>query len=279
MELTKTGGGDMRVFAFRRLLLQTLWILALTILVKESVFTAHAGIRGPGKYSGVVVFDRWDTCFLLSGPYITYISKSVKNELRPYQGKAMQVDASDVFQPMNPGDALVRKYEIIGPAPDVHRWAMLYGLELTAESDFGQLGTPTFVIEIHNAGSKLIDIDPSEIGPVLLAPISKSTFGASDGGSIAVITRGDLVHPSSEESTVDEVASYASYAVDPQISPDDRFKIESGQSMKVRVTFKASPGQYQFLFGYGGGVHEEKSLASNAISFDLSDSGVATLSR
>jgi hypothetical protein len=31
------------------------------------------------------------------------------------------------------------------------------------------------------------------------------------------------------------------------------------------------------MFGYGGGVHEEKSLASNAISFDLSDGGVASL--
>jgi hypothetical protein len=31
------------------------------------------------------------------------------------------------------------------------------------------------------------------------------------------------------------------------------------------------------MVGYGGGVHEEKSVASNAISFDLNDAGVATL--
>ena len=49
--------------------------------------------------------------------------------------------------------------------------------------------------------------------------------------------------------------------------------------MKVRVTFNVPPGQYQFIVGYGGGVHEEKSLASNAISFDLSDKGVATLAK
>jgi hypothetical protein len=47
--------------------------------------------------------------------------------------------------------------------------------------------------------------------------------------------------------------------------------------MKARITFEVSPGEYQFMFGYGGGVHEEKSLASNAISFDLSDGGVAHL--
>jgi hypothetical protein len=50
---------------------------------------AYAGLRGPGKYCGVVVFDRWDTCFLLSGPYITSISENVKNGLRPYAGKAI----------------------------------------------------------------------------------------------------------------------------------------------------------------------------------------------
>lgn len=69
--------------------------------------------RRPAKYWGVVVFDHWDTCFLLSGPYIAYISEAMKDGLRPYEGQAHQVDASDVVQPMNPGDALIRKYKII----------------------------------------------------------------------------------------------------------------------------------------------------------------------
>ena len=85
-------------------------------------FVARAGIRGPGKYCGVIVFDRWDTCFLLSGPYITYISEKVKEDLRTYKGQAIQVDALDVFQPKNPGDALIRKYKIIGPAPKTRSW-------------------------------------------------------------------------------------------------------------------------------------------------------------
>ena len=32
----------------------------------------------------------------------------------------MQIDALEVSQPLNPGDALVREYQIIGPAPDNH---------------------------------------------------------------------------------------------------------------------------------------------------------------
>jgi hypothetical protein len=67
--------------------------------------------------------------------------------------------------------------------------------------------------------------------------------------------------------------------IDPQSRPPERFQLEPGQSVKVRVTFKVPPGQYQFIVGYGGGVHKEKSLASNAISFDLNDAGIATLAK
>jgi len=85
------------------------YLVTLLLFACEGALVTHAGIRGAGKYCGVVVFDRWDTCFLLSGHFVTYISDAVKDELRPYKGKAMQIDASDVFQPINPGDALVRQ--------------------------------------------------------------------------------------------------------------------------------------------------------------------------
>lgn len=239
---------------------------------------AHAGLRGPGKYCGVVVFDRWDTCFLLSGPYITYISGNVKNDLRPYAGKAMQVDASDVFQPMNPGDALIRKYKIIGPAPDDHHWANLDGLELMAKSDFGLAGVPTFVLEIRYAGNGLASIDPQLVAPALLAPVDeKSQFLPSDGASMAVITRSDLVHDGVRQSGVKGLAHSWSYTVDSKTSCAKRVQLGPGQSMECRITFHVPPGKYQFVFGYGGGVHEEKSLASNSISFDLSEKEFATL--
>ena len=256
-----------------------LYFSALVVLVSGTfALVAHAGIRGPGKYCGVVVFDRWDTCFLLSGPYITYISDTVKNELRPYAGKAMQVDASDVFQPMNPGDALIRKFKIIGPAPDNHQWATLDGLELMARSDFGPKGPPAFLLEIRNTGSSLASIDPEQIAPALLAPVDeKSPFLASDGGSMAVITRSDLVHHGVQQSMVNGLTHSWSYTVAPKTGWSERVRLSSGQSMECRITFHVPQGRYQFVFGYGGGVHEERSLASNSISFDLSDKGIATL--
>jgi hypothetical protein len=272
----------MHLRTFRKLVTLALCFLTLATLSNQFVVPAQAGIRGPGKYSGVVIFDRWDTCFLLSGPYVTYISNKLKNQLRPYQDRAMQVDASDVFQPMNPGDALIKQITAIRPAPVLHRWATIEGLQLRAESDFGRHGSPAFLIQIHNVGLHAVNIDTSQIGPTLLGPREKNPFSdASDGDSVALITRGDLLHAGSGSwsGTIGTVKYFAGYKIDPKTRPPDHLQLEPGTSMRVRITFKLSPGQYQFLFGYGGGVHEEKSLASNAIGFDLNDRGFASLAQ
>ena len=252
----------------------------LIALASGFAFLAHAGIRAPGKYCGVVVFDRWDTCFLLSGPFITYVSEKVKDELRPYKGQAVQVDALDVFQPMNPGDALIREYRIIGPAPNTRRWLTLDGLELLAESDFGPESKPSFVIQIRNVGTNSMEIVSSEVAPVLLTRklgTRVAPLDASDGESIAVITRTRLTDSQSEACPEDDGSCSPTFTIDLASQPPERFELSPGQSMRTKITFQAPPGQYQFLFGYGGGVHEEKSLASNAISFDIGDGGVATL--
>lgn len=250
----------MRFFLPRTLARLTPAVFVLIVLITAlGIITAQAGLRGPGKYCGVVIFDRWDTCFLLSGPFITYISEAAKSELRPYQGTAMQVYASDVFQPMNPGDALIRKYEVIGPAPDTHNWVTLDNLELTAESDFGPYSVPAFLVEIRNVGRVPIGIQSSQIGPALLGATLDPAFAPSDGKSMALLTRGSLVHGSGWKGTVGSVTREASYEIDTKSRPPERFELGPGNTMKARIIFKVSPGEYQFLFGYGGGVHEERS--------------------
>lgn len=269
----------MRRSIHHKLTFQAICIGLLCVLAPGFILTAHAGLRGPGKYCGVIVFDRWDTCFLLSGHYITYISDSVKDELRPYTAKAMEIDASEVFQPQNPGDALVRKYRITGPAPDKHKWAMLDGLEVIAHPDFAPQGAATFLIELRNSGNQAVTVISSEFGPTLLGLSPQGPLSPSEGKSGAWITRADLLNSSSWESEYDGVKYSASYSIDPKTRPPEHFQLEPGGSVKVRVTFQIPPGQYQFVVGYGGGVHEEKSLASNAISFDLNDKGIATLAK
>jgi len=273
------GGPTVRRVAPRKLTCRALLMVLICSLASGVVITVHAGLRGPGKYCGVIVFDRWDTCFLLSGHFITYISDDAKNELRPYVGKAMQIDALKVSQPLNPGDALVRKYQIIGPAPDNYNWVTLGGLELVAQSDFGPQGTATFLIELRNAGNKPAKVNSSEFGPTLLGLSRKGPFCVSDGKSEAWFTRVNLVNSSSWESGSGSATYSASYIIDPKSRPPERFQLDPGKSVKVRVTFKVPAGQYQFMVGYGGGVHEEKSVASNAISFDLNDAGIATLAK
>lgn len=89
-------------------------VLAAALIIPILV----AGIRGAGKYNGVVFYDRWGNCYLFSGVYLMYISEKVKETLRPYQGRAMEIDAKEVYQPMNPGDGLITKYEVIGESKE-----------------------------------------------------------------------------------------------------------------------------------------------------------------
>jgi len=257
---------------FRKRVARLCLFLTVVLLVAGALaLVAHAGLRGPGKYSGVVVFDRWDTCFLLSGPYITYISESVKNELRAYAGKAMQVDASDIFQPLNPGDALIRKYKIIGPAPVVDHAPILDGLELIAEADFNANKAPAFFLTFRNIGSTPLEIFNREVGPAVLGRNEDTVFSPSDGGSVALVTRVDLASAAlgKYEWLQNQWKYSLSYYEHSNGALLERFVLQPGQSKKARLALRLLDGQYQFIVGYGGGVHEAKSLASNAISFDV----------
>jgi hypothetical protein len=242
------------------------------------VLAVQAGLRGRGKYCGVVVFDRWHTCFLLSGAYITYVSEGAKGELKSYQGTAVQVDASEVFQPMNPGDALTKKYKIVGPAPIVTHSPRLQGLQLTVEAAF-DTNNPAFLIRVRNAGNEPIEIYSGEIGPTVLGKNHEIPFSPSDGSSVALITRVNLSLLLSRASEFRKNQSrYSIYY--PEGSKEtfpERFIVHPGLQKTARVECKLPKGQYQFLVGYGGGVHESKSLASNEISFDVNDHGVPTL--
>jgi len=84
------------------------WIFTLGIFVIVLIGPVLiAGIRASGKYSGVVFYDRWDNCILFNGVYLMYISEAVKEKLRPYRGQSVEINATDVYQPVNPGDGLI----------------------------------------------------------------------------------------------------------------------------------------------------------------------------
>ena len=153
-----------------------------------------AGIRGPGKYAGIVIFDRWGTCILFSGVYLMYISENVKEGLRPYEGQAVQIDAIDVVQPINPGDGLIKKYRLLGLAPATTHSAVPIvpeGVVLTANGPSTSDGLPQVSVEIRNEGNESVRILTSEIGIALLTKKEGDywPFDPSDGPSTAAITR------------------------------------------------------------------------------------------
>lgn len=262
-----------------RPLARTMGALTLFVVACVLVVTVQAGIRGPGKYSGIVIFDRWDTCFLLSGAYITYISNSAKNELRPYEGRAMQIDATEVLQPINPGDGLVKQYKVLGPAPDSDHVMILNGLEFVLTSDLDASGSPAFQLAIRNTGEMPVEVRGDEIALTLLGSNRNMPFRASDGASVAWITRTYLLNGSSSDREIDGENTSTSYSLDPENTLPRRFEVMPGESRSTRILFRLPLGEYQLIFGYGGDVHEGKSLASNALSFDVNHAGIATIVR
>jgi hypothetical protein len=241
----------------------------VVVLVASLVTAAVAGLRGPGKYSGVVIFDRWGGCILFSGVYLMYISDSVKEQLREYEGQAIEIHALEVNQPINPGDGLIRRLKILGPAQSKQAWYRVEGISLGAQpvEIKGSLGVE---LTITNEGNTRVRIDSSQIGFALLSNRIEGAQTPSDGPSIAVITRADasLAHGSWQIGAGSKTYTYSYFIAD-----DDRFprafELAPNESRKLQIAFELPAGHYQFFVGYGGGVHESKSIVSNPVSLDL----------
>jgi hypothetical protein len=262
-----------RHFSFRK---HTVLLVSLSVIF--SFFVLKASIRGPGKYSGVVIFDRWDTCLLLSGVYITYISKDVKENLRVYKNEAMQIDASEVIQPTNPGDGSVRRFTVLGPGPESIHDGAIDAVRLEVKSDFVHHRAVTFSIKIENLGQDSVQINTDEIGPTILGPrVYRPFSSAADGGSMAWITRATLLQPMSWSATVHGRSFSAAYSPDSSTILPEHFNLAPRASKRVKVTFALPPGPYEFLVGFGGGVHEGKSIVSNAITFHVEADGTPVL--
>jgi hypothetical protein len=257
----------------------TAFALGLCALVAVLAAPASAYLFGPGKYCGVVVFDRWDACYLVSGPYVNYVASNAKSELVRYKGQAIQVDASEVtsggLSPFLP-DPMILRYQVLGPAPQP-KWFTIDGLQLTVIPAFGRYTRPQFLIEIRNIGKSPVKIHRSSIG-VLLFKAEKElpeTY-RSDDHSVALICRTGIEEASyTSSSRVGDQRTSWGYIVDTTTQPPASFVIAPRQSVRTRIRFKLYSGQYQFMFAYGDGVSSERTIVSNAISFDIGPDGQA----
>jgi hypothetical protein len=232
-----------------------------------------AGLRGPGKYSGVVFFDRWDNCILFDGVYLMYISDKVKDSLRSHEGQSVQIDAQQVSQPVNPGDGLIRQFTFLGPASGKAGFPTLSGIGLKATREARE-GPVTIALEIRNGGPSDISLYSGSLGFAVLAHISNNDFilDPSDGSSYAVITRASL---ESAEGTVDlrvdgNLRTYA-WKVDPCCRLPSVLHLTAGQTRTTKLDLSLPSGAYQFIAGIGEDVMDGQCVMSNAVSFDISN--------
>lgn len=258
-------------------------------IVLLSAVAAFAGSRGPGKYSGIVVFDRWDTCYIYSGVYLMYVSDKTKEGLRKYEGRPVEIYAKEVFQPINPGDGRIGKFDLLSLLDSKPEPPGLKGLRLTAEPDFGPGRRPRFALAFENQSGRDVEVNTDSIAPTLLGEkVDDDFFSPSDGKSTALITRCELsaeggcyqesgltvTKPDGRKTT--ETVRYA-FDIGGGRSIPDTLLVRAGQTERVSISLDVPPGTYDFLFGYGGGVHESRGLASNVVSFQKIEGGVTTM--
>lgn len=250
------------------------WLFVLLLFIPHS---SYAGLRGPGEYAGTVIFDRWGGCTLYSGIYLMYISEKVKQQLLPYKNKPIQIMATDVYQGTNPGDGLIVKFKYLGAAPPP--WIDETGLLITTSPAFHNGKQPSIMIDVTNTGKKELRISSEELAPTLLTTKTKKKFmfNPSDGPSLAMVTRvsfwlrGDEAPRWNGKGVTDE-KSYL-WSIGKSHALPKYFSVKPGETRQIKISFQLPKGEYEFLCGYGGGVHEYKCVTSNLTPFDVDKEG------
>ncbi len=252
-------------------------VAAAFVLVPASLATA--GIRPTGPYSGIVIFDRWDSCHLYSGVYLMDISQKVKEQLRPNRNLPVTIFAEEVVQPVNPGDGLITKLRVLGPAPETAFYPpvpVLDGINILAMPDFRPRDGNRIVMELRNTGPLAREVDLNSWAPTLFSKRSQPPCFFSDPGdgpSYAVVTRMDIAllrsGPADEQCVINNAPHIATLSIAPDVSLPPRLTLGPGEEITAPLLLNLPPGEYQFISGYGGGVHESRPLSSEPISFDV----------
>ena len=140
------------------------WAAFFVLAILCSPRFCDGGLLFKGKHSGVVIFDRWGGCILLSGVHLMHISERTKDGLRQFSGQPIQVDAKEVYQPMNPGDGRIGNFDYLGPAPVTRDWVQLKGLGLGSTVQAGDDGKAVASITLENAGDAPVRLVEDELG-------------------------------------------------------------------------------------------------------------------
>ncbi len=230
------------------------------------------------------MFDRWGGAHLYSGAYVMEVSETVKDLLRPYANQSVLLEAKQVLQPINPGDGLIKKLAVLGPSVETITAnfggpALLDDLSLKAVANFSIASGPELIIELRNTGTVKRSVNMDALGPTLFAKKQgpECLLSPSDGPSFVAVTRTSIdflqQHPAGNQCLVNGRGRTVSVWLAPGVAVPKAFDLEPGHSIDVPLRFELSEGEYEFLAGYGGGVHQARTLVSNRIAFNVSEEG------
>ncbi|MBN2704061.1 MAG: hypothetical protein JXR23_07605 [Pontiellaceae bacterium] len=236
----------------------------------------EAEIRAPGKYCGVVIFDRWDGCILYDAVYVSYISEKTKEGLREHAGQVVLIDAKKVYQPINPGDGRIDQFEYLGTAPEERNFTQLKGIHLESSINVSESGKAVATITIENREKEPAELFSRELALTLLIkiPTSERKISAADGPSIAFITRQsfeiDDSSPRWQSHGMKEGKPY-SWTIGKENALPHTFTLAPGERKQINVQFDLPDGEYDFLCGYGMSSQESACLASNLSAFNVEE--------
>ncbi len=268
--------------------------------------TGRAEQLFPGKYTGTVIFDRWDACILYSGLYFLYVSESQKEKLRPFAGQPVSIDATKIRQDSNPGDTCVKDLECLGPPPASQYRARDKALKVHSRVFAGDAGKPVLAVTLENTGDQSIPIFSDEIAPLIIKrawPDSKYYWGpirhpfadskrlsitlgsfqkswprpryywVADGDSLVVQAGNSLLNmqEQSHDRRMPRNEDWPDCWIDKEFFLPARFELLPGEKRTVEVQLYLPSGEYDLISGYGD-AFETVATISNLVAFDIVDS-------
>lgn len=256
----------------------SVWISILCLVVFNSL-QIHAARVLPGKYSGMVVFDRWDNCYLLVNHFQLYISDSQKEALRKYAGEGAEILAKDVYQPSSTRPARINSFQYLGPASKgkhPRSSSNLRGLKLSTHMDFTENGHNIFFITAQNQVSVPLTLFSNELGLTLLRKKELPTQGApSDGNSFVLLGGHSFEFPGERIPRLSGAGmtygiNYKWHMEAAHALPHS-FELAPNETRTLKLTFDLPDGHYDFLSCYGSFGSTERCVASNLTSFDIKE--------
>jgi len=169
---------------------------------------------------------------------------------------------------------LIRQFKVLGAAPPAREWESLDGLKLSVVRAFEDGQTPEFLIRVENVGEKPRVLRMDALAPTLLRAQTAGGNGLSpaDGPSIAAVTRQSFwIH--GEGPRMQETNARWQWHVTSPEKLNASVSLDPKATFELRLSFALPPGEYDFLVGYGGGVHENQGIASNRVGFDVREDG------